>query len=88
MRSWPLRGSRHSGAPVGGSRSCQLRLRAERGVMMYTAPSGPRNALYSPSGSAQQLVCPYMVSGRSVAASRNTGPAPCHNKERETVESE
>ncbi len=45
--------------------------------MTYTAPPGARNAPYAPSGSAHALVCPYMVSGRSVAASRNTGPAPC-----------
>jgi len=32
MRSWPVSASRRSGAPVGGSRSCQLRLRAERAV--------------------------------------------------------
>ena len=44
IRSWPLSGSRHSGAPVGGRRSCQLRLSAERAVMTYTAPPGARNA--------------------------------------------
>ena len=46
------------------------RLRADLSVRMYTSPSRPRYAPYFPSGSTQQLVWPYMVSGRSVAAMR------------------
>jgi hypothetical protein len=48
-------------------------LRALRSDAMKTLPSALTNAPYSPSGSRKQLVWPYMVSGRSVAAVKNTG---------------
>ena len=43
--------------------------------------------MYFMSGRTQQLVWPYMVSGRSVAATRNTGllPAALHKEEGESV---
>ena len=44
--------------------------------MMYTCLFGAANAAYLPSGSTQQLVCPYIVSGRSVAAMKYTVPWP------------
>ena len=48
-------------------------LRALRSDAMKTLPSALAKAPYSPSGSRKQLVWPYMVSGRSVAAVKKTG---------------
>ena len=42
-------------------------------MQMKTSSWTVSKARYSMSGRTQQLVCPYMVSGRSVAATRNTG---------------
>ena len=43
---------------------------AARLVQTKTSPPLTLNATYFMSGRTQQLVCPYMVSGRSVAATR------------------
>jgi hypothetical protein len=44
----------------------------ERWEQMNTEPSAMTNAPYSPSGNTKQFVWPYIVSGRSVAATRYT----------------
>ena len=44
----------------------------ERSVQMNTEPSFISKAPYMPSGNRKQLVWPYIVSGRSVAATTNT----------------
>lgn len=48
-------------------------LRADLSVLTSTSPVLVRQATYDMSGRTQQLVWPYIVSGRSVAATRNMG---------------
>lgn len=82
MLCFALLGMHRQGCNVGVDgecQTCQSRLRAERAAMTYTSFTGPLYAPYSPSGSTQQLVWPYIVSGRSVAAIRNTSPWPCRS---------
>ena len=72
MMSWPLRVSRCLIAPNSGVNPWWAMFQEERLVHMKTSPSVFSNAMYSMSGLTQQLVWPYMVSGRSVAATKNT----------------
>ena len=46
---------------------------AARLLHRNTSPLAVGKATYFMSGLTQQLVCPYIVSGRSVAATRYTG---------------
>mmetsp|Transcript_17323 Transcript_17323/g.60924 ORF Transcript_17323/g.60924 Transcript_17323/m.60924 type:complete len:218 (+) Transcript_17323:2017-2670(+) len=75
MRSWPVMVARHSTLPSSGVASWYERLRAARSEHTYTSSSFIWKAPYSPSGSTKQLVWPYIVSGRRVAATRKMLPA-------------
>ena len=52
---------------------CQDIFFAARSVDMKISPFIVENAMYRISGPIQQFVCPYIVSGLKVAATKNTG---------------
>ena len=78
----PVSSSKTSSFPSSFVKPWYAMFRAERLVHMNTSPcTAVLNAMYWMSGWTQQLVWPYIVSGRRVAATRKTD-FPCRQLQR------